>query len=98
MYVRIIRSHRDIVTICDSDLLGKTFKEEKFQLDIKENFYKGEETSKEKAKEILQKMAKDDASFNIVGSESTKTALEAGIITQKEIRTIQGVPFALVLL
>jgi hypothetical protein len=35
MYVNIINSYRDIVAICDKDLLGKKFFEEKRQLDIK---------------------------------------------------------------
>ena len=53
MLVRIIKSYRDIVIICDSDLIGKKFGGDKFQLDLKGEFFKGEETSEEKTMEIM---------------------------------------------
>ena len=68
--IRIIKSYRDVVAICDSDLLGKRFEQGKFQLDVKESFFKGEETDEEKAIEIMKDMSKEDATFNIVGKKS----------------------------
>ena len=97
MLVRIIKSYRDIVAICDSDLIGKKFEEEKFQLDVKGEFYNGEETSEEKTIEIMQNMSKEDSTFNIAGKKSVNAALKAGIISQKGIKEIQGVPFAMIL-
>ena len=93
-----MKSYRDIVAICDSDLLGKKFEEGEFQLDVKESFFKGDEKSKEETIEIIKDMSKEDATFNIVGKESTKAAIEAGIITEEGVKEIQGIPFALVLL
>ena len=98
MLVKIQKSYRDIVAICDSDLLGKKFEEGNKQIDIKESFYKGEEKNKEDALKIIQDMSKEDATFNIVGKESVNTALEAGIISKEGIKKIKGIPFALVLL
>ena len=98
MQVKIQKSYRNIVAICDSELLGKKFEENKFQLNIKESFYKGEEKDKEEVLEIIKDMSKEDATFNIVGKEAVNTALEAGIITKQGIKEIQGIPFALVLL
>ena len=98
MFVNILKSYRDIVAICDSDLLGKKFEEGKFQLDIKESFFKGTESPEEKIIEIMQKMSEKDAIFNIVGEKSIKIALKAGIISKEGIKKIQGIPFALVLL
>jgi len=98
MYVKIIRSYRDVVAICDKELLGKRFEEGKFQLDIKENFYKGEKVNREKATQIIQDMSREDATFMIAGQKSTITALKAGIINQEGIKKIQGIPFALVLM
>lgn len=97
MLVRIIKSYREIVVICDSDLIGKKFEDDKFQLDLKGEFYKGEETSEEKTIEIMQDMSKEDATFNIVGEKSVNTALKAGIISQTGIKKIKDVPFAVVL-
>ena len=93
-----MQSYRDIVAICDTNLLGKTFEEDKFQLDVKESFFKGDEKSKEETIEIIQDMSKEDATFNIIGEESTQAAIEAGIITKEGVKKIQGIPFALVLL
>ena len=97
MFVRIIKSYRDIIAICDSELLGKKFEEGKFQLDVKESFFKGEKTDEEKAIEIMRDMSKEDATFNIIGEKSINTALKAGIISKQGIKKIQGVPFAFVL-
>ena len=98
MLVKIIKSYRIIVVVCDSNLIGKKLEQDEFQLDLKENFFKGDETSKQEAIKIMQRMSDEDATFNIVGKESVDAALEAGIITKGGIKKIQGVPFALVLL
>jgi len=86
------------VAVCDSELLGKRFEEGKFQLDIKESFYKGEEVREEEAIRIMKNMAREDATFNIVGELSVQAALKAGIISNNSIGKIQEIPFALVLL
>jgi hypothetical protein len=98
MFVRIIKSYRDVVAVCDSDLLGKKFEEGMFQLDVKEGFYKGEEMSEEQAADVIFRMSREDATFNIVGEKSVAVAVNAGIITKEGIKKIQGVPFALVLM
>jgi len=97
MFLNIIKSYRDIVAICDKELLGKKFEKGKFQLDIKENFYKGKEVDAESVMEIMKKMSAEDATFSIVGKKSINAALKAGIISKEEIGKIQKVPFALVL-
>ncbi|HDK42190.1 MAG TPA: DUF424 family protein, partial [Candidatus Pacearchaeota archaeon] len=81
-----------------TELLGKCFEEGKFQLDIKESFYKGEETPEEKAIQIMQNMSREDATFNIAGEKSINTAIKAGIISEEGIKKIQGIPFALILM
>ena len=96
--IRIQKSYRVVVAIADSDLLGKKFIEGKKQLDIRENFYKDKEYDFEAAIRVIQKQAKEDATFNIVGPESIKAALEVGIISEKGIGKIQNIPFALVLI
>ncbi len=98
MFVNVIKSYRDVVAICDKELLGKKFEEEKFQLDVKENFFKGKESSKEEVSEIMREMKLEDSTFNIIGEKSIKTALETGIISKEGIRRIANIPFALVLM
>lgn len=98
MLIKIHESYRKVVALCDSNLLGKKFEEGKFQLHIKENFFSGKEVKEAEAIRIIQAQSNEDATFNIVGDESTKTAIKAGLITNKNIIKIQGVPFALTLL
>ena len=97
-FIKVMSSHRDVVAICDSDLLGKRFEQGKLQLDVKESFYKGEEVDEERLIQVIKRMAREDATFNIVGKNSVDIALKEGIIIKEGIREIQGVPFALVLL
>ncbi len=98
MLVKVVKSYRDLVIVCDSEILGKKFEEGKFQLDVRESFYKGEEKSETETVDILKKMAQEDATFNIVGEKAISCAIKAGIISEEAIGTIQGVKFALVLL
>lgn len=97
MFIKITKSYRDIVALCDKELIGKVFEENNFQLNVKESFYKDKEVSEEKAIELLREMLAEDATFNIVGEKSIKTALKAKIITKESIGRIAGIPFALIL-
>lgn len=87
-----------MVAICDTELLGKIFEEGKFQLDVKNTFYGGEETSEEKAIEIMKDMVMEDATFNIVGEKSVQAAIKAGIVNENAIGKIAGIPFTLILI
>lgn len=98
MFVNIIKSYRDVVAICDSDLIGKRFEEGDFQIDVKESFFKGEDLEEKEVAEIIKNMKLEDATFNIVGEDSTKLALQLGLISEEGIKKIQDIPFALVLL
>ncbi len=98
MFVNIINSYRDVVAVCDKELLGKVFEDEKFRLDVKESFYKGKQVSEAELLKIIKNLSMEDATFNIVGRNSVNTALKAGVITREGVKEIQGVPFALVLL
>lgn len=98
MLVNIIKSYRNVVAICDSELLGKCFEEEIFQLNIKKNFYDGSKKTENEVIQIIEDMKSEDATFNIVGERATETAIKAGLISKDSIKKIQGIPFALILL
>ena len=98
MLVNIIKSYREVVAICDSELLGKYFEEDLFQLDIKESFYKGDKKTEQEVVQIIIDMKSEDATFNIVGERAVNAAIKAGLISEDSVRTIQGIPFALVLM
>ncbi|RMD66410.1 DUF424 family protein [Candidatus Pacearchaeota archaeon] len=98
MYVKIHESYRNVVAICDAELVGKYFDEGKMQLEVKENFFVGERKSEDEVKRVMLVEKGKDSTFNIVGERAVKLALEAGIITEDNVGRVAGVPFALVLL
>ena len=98
MYLKIHESYRKVVALADADIMGKIFEEGKKQLEVRENFYKGDLIGEERAVEMLKDLALDDATFNIVGEKSIAVALKAEIITKEMIGRVQNIPFALVLL
>lgn len=98
MYVKIIDTYRYVVAICDKELIGKKFEEKESKLEIKEKFYKGQVKNAQETKEIIRNMKAEDATFNIVGEKAVQVALEEEIIRPEGIKTISGVPYALVLL
>ncbi len=97
MQIKIHRSYRNVIAIADSELVGKKFEEGKFQLDVRENFYKDNEVTKEELIKIIERHAMEDSTFNIVGEESIKAAIEAGLISKEAVRKIAGIPFTLTL-
>ena len=96
--LKIHRSYRSVVAICDLELLGKRFEEGNRQLDIRENFYKDQEISTEDLIKIIKRQRVEDASFNIIGEKSVQAALETEIITNDSIGKVNNIPFALTLL
>lgn len=96
--VKIHRSYRDVVAVCDSELIGKKYEEGTRQLDLRENFYRGEEMDENSIVNLLMTQKKEDATFNIVGKESVQAAVKAGIIEENESDSIAGIPFVLILI
>lgn len=98
MLLKIHKSYRQVVAICDTELLGKTFEQGKQQIEVLPNFFEGEEKNENQVLEIIEQAAAEDSTFNIVGEQSVACALKAGIIKKEGIIKIQGVPVALALL
>ena len=98
MFVKIHKSYRTVVAVCDSELAGKKFEEGIRQLDIRESFYKGEEKSFDELVELFKFQKAEDATFNIVGENSINAAKEAELISDDGIKYIKKIPYSLVLL
>ncbi len=96
MIVKIHRTNdgRNILAVCDSDLLGKKFEENDLQLDLTSNFYKGEEKNEQEVLELF----KISPIINLVGEKSINLALKAKIIGKKHIIKIKNIPHAEALL
>lgn len=95
--VKIHKSYRDVIALCDSELVGKKFEEGVMQLDLRENFYKEKEVTYDEAVQLIQFQTREDATFNIVGKNSINAAIEAEILTEEGVKEIQGIPFSLIL-
>ena len=97
MLFKVHKATRLAVAVCDSDLIGKKFEEDKRQLDLSGKFFEGEEKTGQELKELLDFYRKEDACFNIVGQESCKIALDSNLVSEDKISKIQGIPFLLIL-
>ena len=79
-----------IVAVCDTDILGKKFKEGKLVLKLEESFYKGEEVCENEVKEALS--CANIA--NIAGKRSIACAVECGCVDPDTVIFIEGIPHA----
>ena len=96
-FVKIHKSYRNVVAICDAELIGKKFEEEKRQLEVRDNFYRGEELNLDKTVEVMKIQKGEDATFNIVGKHSVNAAMSIGLIDKSNVSRVNGVPFVLIL-
>ncbi len=96
--LKIHKSYRWVVAVCDEDIFGRKLVDGKRVIDVSGEFFNGKEmNNKEVATEIIR-CNREDATFNLVGENSVRIAKELGIIKNEGIVSIDGVPFALVLL
>ena len=95
MYIKIHSSgaragNRQVIAVCDEDLLGKTLRDKGLEFKASESFYKGEKKTESEVITIL----KNAMNINLVGKQAIEAGLKAGVITKENIKTIQGVPHA----
>ena len=98
MWIKIHKSYRTTVAICDESILGKRFEEGIKQLDVRESYFKGQQMQKTELIQLIKREAKEDSTFNIIGKESLKAAVEAGLIEKNSWKKVKRIPFVLVLI
>ena len=96
--LKIHKSYRWVVAVCDEELLGRKLVDGKRVLDLSGVFFKGEPMNIEEVRGEISKCNDEDATFNFVGERSVKIAKDLGIVDNESIIEIEGIPFALVLL
>ncbi|RLI35176.1 DUF424 domain-containing protein [Candidatus Bathyarchaeota archaeon] len=81
-----------VVAVCDEELLGKRFVDEKrgLRLEVNERFYRGNIMD---LKDCLR-LLREASIANLVGSRIVEEALNAGLIHARAIIRIGGVPHA----
>lgn len=94
IYIKVhITPEGEIIAMCDSELLGRVYREGKTELDLTayENFYKGDLVKEEVAE--ATPAINDFYTANIVGARSVGIFLKKGIAHESDIKTVSGVPF-----
>jgi len=79
-----------MVAACDEKLLGKTFREGKLKLEVKESFYRGDSAN---CKE-LSKALKEATIANLVGETTIQCAIDCGAIDKENVIRIEKIPHA----
>lgn len=93
MYIKFHQSgDREVVAICDDDLLGKKFSEGDLNLIVSNEFYGGEKKDENYIKNVLLKAD----NINLVGKECVELAIKLKIIDKKNIIKIKNIPYAII--
>ncbi|MFA5141410.1 MAG: DUF424 family protein [Candidatus Woesearchaeota archaeon] len=80
-----------ILSICDSELIGKTFEEGDKWLDLTSKFYRGTEMSESEILSILP----NAHSVNMVGTKTIDFAIKHKLILKSHVLYVQKVPYAI---
>lgn len=96
--LKVHKSYRWVVAVCDEDILGRKLVDGKRVLDLSGIFFKGEPMNSEEVRREVSHCNDEDATFNFVGEKSVGIAKELGIVDDESVIEIEGIPFALALL
>jgi hypothetical protein len=89
--IKIYKQGGDLlIGACDEHLIGKKFRDGKFQIDVARSFYGGERINVT----ALGKYLQDATIANLVGKETVDYAIKLGLIDPSCVLTIKGVPHA----
>ncbi|MDK2795972.1 MAG: uncharacterized protein PWQ22_431 [Archaeoglobaceae archaeon] len=89
--MRIYRVRGEVlVAVCDSELVGRVFREGDLKLEVKEDFY-GSEDFDEKEVEAALRTA---TIANITGKRAVELAIKIGIVDKDKVLRIEGCPHA----
>jgi len=73
-----------LVAVCDSDIVGKTFREGELRIEVKEGFYGDSEFNEEEVKNALKKAT----IANITGKRAVNLAIKIGVIDERNVLKI----------
>ncbi len=90
-YVNLKKIGRNVVlAICDTDLLGRTLRENKIVFQIKGEFYNGGKATVEEAVAMIE----NSTIVNMVGKNCVEKAIQKGYVHPEAVLSIEGVPHA----
>lgn len=73
-----------LVSVCDPDLLGRTFESGEISLTVEASFYGGDEAVEADADAVIAGLQRASVA-NLVGEESVGVAVEAGFIDEATV-------------
>jgi hypothetical protein len=79
-----------LVAVCDSELIGRTFREGELHLSVNKDFFKGHPADEHEVKKALE----DATIANLVGERSVACGIDSGFIDENCVITIDGIPHA----
>ncbi|NOR84725.1 DUF424 family protein [archaeon] len=85
--------NKQLVALCDSELLGKVFEQNNFILDIDEDFFGGDIADE---KTILESI-KIAHTINASGNKIVEFLLSKNIIEKSHVKTIDNVKYVIIL-
>ncbi|MDQ1253439.1 MAG: uncharacterized protein QG646_2606 [Euryarchaeota archaeon] len=91
MYLKIYKNGTNVlVAACDKELIGKKLKHGDAAIEIRRDFYEGEDVSEEELQNALQKAT----TANLFGEKTVNCAVKCGIIDPDSVIMIDCVPHA----
>jgi hypothetical protein len=82
--------NQTILAICDKELVGKKFEDDKIEFCASEKFYGNQEITKE---QILREI-KEATSLNLFGNKCIELLQKEGLINEKQVILIDGIKHA----
>jgi uncharacterized protein len=89
VFLRVYKDPKyTLVAVCDSELLGETFREGKLKLEVRPDFYRGVRTT------VVDALAAIDAAdiANLVGQAIVQAAVKRSLVDPSAVLNIGGVP------
>jgi hypothetical protein len=88
VFLRVFNDSKNtLVAVCDTGILGETFREGKLKLEVKPHFYKGVPATIQDALHAI-----DSADIaNLVGNEIVEAAVRAGFVDPSAVVRIGGI-------
>jgi hypothetical protein len=73
-----------LVSVCDADLLGRTFENGQVSITVEESFYGGEDAVEADADAVVAGLRRASVA-NLVGEECVGIAVEAGLVDEATV-------------
>ncbi|MBB6647876.1 DUF424 domain-containing protein [Halobellus ruber] len=78
-----------LVSVCDDECLGEVYEDGEVSLDVTEAFYGGDDAEATDADGVVESLRRASVA-NIVGERSVSVAIDAGIVDESRVLSIDG--------